>query len=251
MWWKVNEIGIEYMNGSLNQDIKYGPLLRHFRSSSIADITNELTNFWEMCIRDNFVLPAYVSINSDGTKNLTNFFDDDHHDDFSISIQCEPLTGEEEEEEVYNCDGISVDVTEMDNVSLHIVNVDCTDPVHFTASKGGYNISTPKKNMQYQTHSTPPSISPIQNDMQAVYITKEANILHIILGSNELVLAIDKAKIYFKNFPPDDYLRSKYLDILAQIQTLILRTETKLKNELTAWEVEFVKKQWISCSHIK
>ena len=55
------------------------------------------------------------------------------------------------------------------------------------------------------------------------------------------MLAIDKAKIDFKSFPQDDYFRSKYLDILAQIQTLILRTETKLKKELTAWEVEFVK----------
>ena len=30
VWWKVNEIGIEFMDGSLNQDIKDGPLLRHF-----------------------------------------------------------------------------------------------------------------------------------------------------------------------------------------------------------------------------
>ena len=87
--------------------------------------------------------------------------------------------------------------------------------------------------------------------MRAVYITKEVNILHLIPGSNELVLAIDKAKIDFKSFPQDDYFRSKYLDILAQLQTLILRTETKLKKELTAWEVEFVKKQWISCPLIK
>ena len=164
MWWKVNEIGIEFMDGSLNQDIKDGPLLRHFRSSSIADIRNELTNYWEMCIRENVVLPACAIINSDDTKNLTNFFDDDDHD-FSMSIQCEPLTGEEEEEEVYNYEEINVDVTEMDNMSLHSEDVDCIDPVPFTASKGGYNISAPKKNMQYQSHSTPPSISPIQNDM--------------------------------------------------------------------------------------
>ena len=52
--------------------------------------------------------------------------------------------------------------------------------------------------------------------------------LHLILGSNELVPAGDKAKIDFKSFLQDDYLRSKYLDILAQIQTLIIRTETKL-----------------------
>ena len=50
VWWKVNEIGIEFMDGSLNQDIKDGPLLRHFRSSSITDSRNELTNYWEMCI---------------------------------------------------------------------------------------------------------------------------------------------------------------------------------------------------------
>ena len=104
----------------------------------------------------------------------------------------------------------------------------------FTASKRGYNISTPKKNMQYQSHSTPPSISPIQNDMRAVYITKEANMLHLILGSNELVLAIDKVKIDFKSFPQFRYI--------GRNSALILRTETKLKNELTAWEVEFVKK---------
>ena len=140
-----------------------------------------------MCIRENVVLPAYVIINSDDTKNVTNFFVDDDHD-FSISIQCEPLTGEEEEEEVYNYEEINVDVIEIDNVSLHIEDVDCIDPVPVTASKGGYNISTAKKNMQYQSHSTPPSVSPIQNDMQAVYITKEANMLHLILGSNELVL---------------------------------------------------------------
>ena len=57
------------------------------------------------------------------------------------------------------------------------------------------------------------------------------------------MLAIDKAKIDFKSVPQDDYFRSKYLDILTQIQTLVLRTETKLKKELTAWEVEIVKKQ--------
>ena len=141
MWWKVNEIGIEFMDGSLNQDIKDGPLLRHFRSSSITDSINELTNYWEMCIRENVVLPAYVIINSDETKNLTNFFDDaeDDHHDFSISVQCEPLAGEEEEEEVYNYEEINVDVSGMDNVSLHIE--DCTDSVHFKASKGAYNIS--------------------------------------------------------------------------------------------------------------
>ena len=59
--------------------------------------------------------------------------------------------------------------------------------------------------------------------MQAVYIKKEANMLHLILGSNELVLAIDKVKIDFKSIPQDDYLHSKYLDILVQIQTLILK----------------------------
>ena len=62
---------------------------------------------------------------------------------------------------LYNYDEINVDVTEMDNVSLHTEDVDCTDPVPFTASKGSYNISTQKKNMQYQSHSTPSSISPI------------------------------------------------------------------------------------------
>ena len=141
MWWKVNEVGIEFMDGSLNQDIKDGPLLRHFRSSSITDSRNELTNYWEMCIRENVVLSAYVIINSDDNKNLTNFFDDDEddHHDFSISVQCEPLAGEEEEEEVYNYEEINVDVIEMDNVSLHIE--DCTDSVPFKASKGAYNIS--------------------------------------------------------------------------------------------------------------
>ena len=87
------------------------------------------------------MLPAYVIINSDDNKNLTNFFNDDEddHHDFSISVQCEPLAGEEEEEEAYNYEEINVDVTEMDNVSLHIE--DCTDSVPFKASKGAYNLS--------------------------------------------------------------------------------------------------------------
>ena len=63
-----------------------------------------------MCIRENVVLSAYVIINSDDTKNLTNFFDDHHHD-FSL-----PLTGEEEEVEVYNYDEINVDVTDIEDV---------------------------------------------------------------------------------------------------------------------------------------
>ena len=203
VWWKVNEIGIEFMDGSLNQDIKDGPLLRHFRSSSIADIRNGVTNYWEMCITEKVVLPAYVIIGSDDTENLTNFFDDNRDHDFSIPIQCQPLTGEEEEEELYNYDEIHADVTpEIDSVSLHIEDVPCTDPVPctepFTACKGGYNISTPKKDMQYQSHSTSPGISPIQNQMQSdihtEYRTKEANMLHLILGSNELVQSLDKAK---------------------------------------------------------
>ena len=245
VWWKVNEIGIEFMDGSLNQDIKDGPLLRHFRSSSIADIRNGLTNYWEMCITEKVVLPAYVIIGSDDTKNLTNFFDDNRDHDFSIPIQCQPLTGEEEEEELYNYDEIHADVTpEIHSVSLHIEDVPCTDPVpcteHFTACKGGYNISTAKKDMQYKSHSTSPGISPIQNQMQSdihtEYRTKEANMLHLILGSNELVQSLDKAKNDLKSFPHDDYFRSKYLDILAQIQILILRKDTKLKNELAAWK---------------
>ena len=132
------------MDGSLNQNNKDGPLLRHFRSSHIADIRNELTNYWEMCIRENVVLPANVIINSDDTKNLTNYFEDDHEHDFSISIQCQPLTGEEVEEELYNYDEIRADVTsERDNVPLHMEDVDCTYHVPFTACKEDYNISTP------------------------------------------------------------------------------------------------------------
>ena len=74
-----------------------------------------------------------------------------------------------------------------------------------------------------------------------VYRTKEVNMLHLILESNELVTAIEKVKIDFKSFTQDDYSCSKYSDILAQILILILRRESKLKNELAAWEVEFVK----------
>ena len=82
----------------------------------------------------------------------------------------------------------------------------------------------------------------MQNKIQAsVYKTKEANKLHLILGSNELVLAIDSAKIDLKSCSQNDYFHSKYSDISAQIQMLILRTETKLKNEVSTREVEFLK----------
>ena len=59
VWWKYTATGIEFLDGPGEENKHYeGPSLQHYRSCKMEDISQELINTWEKCLRDNITLPV-------------------------------------------------------------------------------------------------------------------------------------------------------------------------------------------------
>ena len=56
---KYTATGIEFLDGPGEENKHYeGPSLQHYRSCKMEDISQELINTWEKCLRDNITLPV-------------------------------------------------------------------------------------------------------------------------------------------------------------------------------------------------
>ena len=61
IWWKVTSDGFEFFDGDDCDDYhKEGPLLQHFRSSTLPDIHSNLRQKWQQCLQAGINLPAEI-----------------------------------------------------------------------------------------------------------------------------------------------------------------------------------------------
>ena len=63
VWWKERELGIEFFDCEPNNtiDINQYPRVKHFRSASIDDVTNDLEEHWSTIIKNRICIPTHIS----------------------------------------------------------------------------------------------------------------------------------------------------------------------------------------------
>ena len=102
IWWK--KAVLEYFDVDEPGNIELKPRVRHFRSSNIKLITNELENHWSSIVENNICMPIHQILICDEDENVlirnTTFLSDKIEnftslDTLSFPAVCQPSTYEE------------------------------------------------------------------------------------------------------------------------------------------------------------
>ena len=70
--------------------------------------------------------------------------------------------------------------------------------------------------------------------------TKLASVVAVVLGATKEVKELDTARKEFKSQQSNTYLKDKYLDVLALIQTRVSKTLTECLSEFSKWDKRFL-----------
>ena len=285
VWWKKTEFGVEFIDKDGDFPCQK-PLVRHFRSTTIADVEVQLEKNWAEVLAKNIPIPANSIIEEDETGNGTKITpssfllpflspqesgvpilnensknnnnelscinEDDTNDligicDNSPTIKLpsndpNELTNSSNENETLASMYIdndnthereeTIDICEKNEVDITISEVPVSKKTKMTQHK-----ENNKENVPYSANpKVPKTASTKSYKMQT---TEGKNISFVLNKVTDDIIKYDKFKVESKK-KNSTILKDDMLDLLAPIQTKVMRTVRKLEKEIENWERQYI-----------
>ena len=197
VWWKDDPYGIEFFDGNQNPDFQpLGLTLKHFRSSSLKKIEEELKQYWEKCISENVSLPTDIVNKSDNEIEVLREEEDEEQNTGQEVVMFQKINDIGNPhfipESTILATSDTSDSQDLPSTS-EIIRTSISDIT--PASTTEILCSTPKSTIK-KSNLTPDMI-PIENHTPNLQ-TKEAKLLMQILEEKSCIYQLDKKKVYSK-----------------------------------------------------
>ena len=266
VWWKKTEIGIEFFDHiDEPNDIVFQPRMHHFRSSSFTCISKELQDHWNFIINSKICIPSHVILegNDDEMVNYipTPFLEDmlSTNTSYPQRVTHAVIDGDDE------CEEDDEEILDLNLVSFEPI-IDCVESPHesgivtptdmmshhndlgegssssFISGQNPVELNTfsSSVNSVAQNLNTAVSCSS-SNPTTGSYFTREGYAIGVVLGQSSLLSKYDHTKSEFKlKNNSDAFLKDLLIDLQSQLQILVLKKVSSLKQDLKEWERSFM-----------
>ena len=220
MWWEETASGFHFLDGADDPTIHpEGPHLRHYRSTSLKEVTTSTKPLWEQIVERNIDVPSPVIL---------------HYDSTGQPMPNEPC---DQGSECLADSGHGADSTEaQNNADRHReINPSIGSSLNAHEQSGDSPLKQPSMSFVDEDTTLQPS-----KEATACYTTKHAQEISKVLGDIKEVQEFDKLRKHIKSLKEVNKVdKIRHQQLLYKLQLQVQHKRTALLEELHSLEQQY------------